>query len=95
MYLIADKLTVTGAKLGGLKNAYIADEGNIGRILNDIQSRARMIVITHSLAKHVKKEIEKLKKMNKIIVTIPDKSGGGEDVITKMIRDVVGFELKR
>lgn len=95
MYLIADKLTVTGAKLGGLKNAYVADESNIERILDNIQKSARIIVITQSLAKYVKKEIEKLRRMGKIVVTIPDKSGSGEDIVSKMIRDVVGFELKK
>ena len=94
MYLIADRLTVLGLRMNGLKNAYIADEKNVREVLEDVSKKARIILITHSLAKYVKREIGRLRKADKIVVEIPDRSGAGEDIIDKLIRDVVGFELK-
>ena len=95
MHLIADRLTVLGLRMNGLKNANIADERSVKEILTNISGDAKVIVITHSLAGCVKREIARLRKAGKIVVEIPDRSGAGEYVIGKLIRDVVGFELKK
>lgn len=95
MYLIGDRLIVAGMELAGLKNAFVADKENVSSVLKDVGNKARIIVITHTLAKYAKKDIEKLRKSEKIIVEIPDQSGGGEDTINKLVREVVGFELKK
>lgn len=95
MYLIGDRLITAGMELAGLKNAFVADKENISDVLKEVSNKARIIVITRSLAKHVEKDIERLRKSEKIIVEIPDQTGGGEDAINKLVREVVGFELKK
>lgn len=95
MHLIGDELTITGMRLGGLKNVHLADERNIGEVLSKVSKDARMVLITKELAEHAKKDIEKLRKTNKTIIEIPDKSGGGEDFVDRLVKDVIGFELKK
>ena len=95
MYLIADELTITGLRLAGLKNAYLADKESAGRILLEVSEQAKIILITCGLAESSKREIEKLRKVGKVIVEIPDRSGPGEDFVSKMVKDVIGFELKK
>jgi vacuolar-type H+-ATPase subunit F/Vma7 len=95
MHLIADKLTITGFSLAGLKNVHPADKDSFGRVLVDVSEKARIILVTNSLAKNSRREIEKLRKARKVIVEIPDRSGAGEDFVGKMVREVIGFELKK
>ncbi|HEX54849.1 MAG: hypothetical protein DRO90_00860 [Candidatus Altiarchaeales archaeon] len=93
--IIGDELTVTGMKLIGVKNCYIADKENVRDILENAVNKFAIVAITHSLSKHVKNEIERIRANNKIIVEIPDREGGGEDTLRKLVRDVIGFELKK
>lgn len=95
MYLIADKLTATGMRLSGLKKVYVADAGSAGSTLVEASDKAKILLITNTLAAHAKREIEKLRKAGKVIVEIPDRSGAGEDFVGKMIKEVIGFELKK
>jgi vacuolar-type H+-ATPase subunit F/Vma7 len=95
MYLIADKLTATGMKLSGLRNVYVADAAGAGNTLIEVSDKAKILLITNTLASHAKREIEKLRKAGKVIVEIPDRSGAGEDMVGKMIKEVIGFELKK
>lgn len=95
MHLIGDELTVTGMRLGGMKNVHLAKKENVGKILEKIAESSRMILITQGLAKAAGEEISKLRKKDKVIVEIPDREGGGEDVISKLIKEVIGFELKK
>ena len=94
VYLIGDRLTVTGLKLAGLKKAFIADEKNVNEVIKKIGSEANVILITSELAKLVVRDIEKLRKTGKIVIEIPDRSGSS-DVIEKLIKDAIGFELKK
>ena len=95
MHLIGDKLTVTGMKLGGFKEAHPATKENASKVLREISPSAGIILITQELAKGIKEDIEKVRKNKKVIVEIPDKSGGGEDFIDKLVKDVIGFDLKK
>jgi vacuolar-type H+-ATPase subunit F/Vma7 len=95
MYLIADRLTVTGFRLSGLKDVYVADKDSIGAVLLEVSDKAKIILVTTTLAAGAQREIVKLRKANKVIIEIPDKSGPGQDFVTKMIKDVIGFELKK
>lgn len=95
MYLIGDRVIVTGMELAGLKNAIAADKENISNVLKEVSNKARIIIITHALAGYAEKDIEKLRRSDKILVEIPDQSGGGEDTINKLVREVVGFELRK
>jgi vacuolar-type H+-ATPase subunit F/Vma7 len=95
MYLIADKLTATGMRLSGLKKVYVVDAAGAGGALIDASETAKILLITNTLAAHAKREIEKLRKAGKVIVEIPDRSGAGEDMVGRMIKEVIGFELKK
>lgn len=95
MHLIGDELTITGMRLSGLKNVHLANEKNVSEVLKEISKTARITLITQELAKHVKKDIEKLRKADKVILEIPDRSGGGEDFVDKLVREVIGFEIKK
>ena len=54
---------------------------------------SEIIVITHSLYQAARKRIDKMK--DKIVIETPDAKGGGEDIVNKIIRDVIGFELAK
>ncbi|MBN2251213.1 MAG: V-type ATP synthase subunit F [Candidatus Altiarchaeota archaeon] len=95
MYLIADRLTITGMRLAGLKRTYVADKDNVSGILLEASGEARIILITNALATHVRREIEKLRKAGKVIVELPDRSGAGEDFVGRMVKEVIGFDLKK
>jgi len=95
MHLIADKLTITGLSLAGLKSVHLADKDSVAGALLEVSDKAKIVLITNALATHSRKEIEKLRKAGKVIVEIPDRSGAGEDFVGKMVKEVIGFELKK
>jgi vacuolar-type H+-ATPase subunit F/Vma7 len=90
--IIGDEITVTGLKLVGMKDSYIATPETINSVLNNV-SESEIIVITHSLYQVARKRIEKMK--DKIIIETPDAKGGGEDIVNKIIKDVIGFEIAK
>lgn len=93
MYAFGDELTVTGLKLAGLKNSYAVDATQINDALQDT-NEARIILITHSLAKHAEEKIMELRDKGKIVVEIPDQAGGGDE-INRLIQSTIGVELKK
>ena len=93
MYAFGDELTVTGLKLAGLKNSYAVNVDQINDALQDI-NEARIILITHSLAKHAEETIGELREKGKIVVEIPDQAGGGDE-INRLIQSTIGVELKK
>ncbi|MFH0860135.1 MAG: V-type ATP synthase subunit F [Candidatus Altiarchaeota archaeon] len=95
MHLIGDRLTVTGLRLAGLKKAYEADGESVARILNDVKDKARVILLTQNLARHVQKEVDKIRADGGIVIEIPDRFGGGEAVMDRMIKEAIGFDLKK
>jgi vacuolar-type H+-ATPase subunit F/Vma7 len=94
MHLIADKLTITGFRLTGMKNVHLADKESAGKVLMEISDKANIILITNTLSANAAREIGKLRKLDKIIVEIPDRSGPGNDFVAKTVKEVIGFELK-
>lgn len=90
--VIGDEITVTGLKLAGLKNASVATEADVESLIESPEE-TDIIVITHSLYNAARKRIERMK--DKIVIEIPDSQGGGEDVVNKIIKDVIGFELNK
>lgn len=95
MYLIGDRLTVTGLQLAGLKKSYICDKDNVKKTLDDVRQKAKIILITQELAKHVERDIEKIREAGDILIEIPDRHGGGELIMEKMIKEALGFDLKK
>jgi len=94
MHFITDRLTAIGMGLAGLKKVSLATERDVSGILNRSSETEDILVITRGLATSAKEDIEKLRKSGKMIVEIPDRAGGGEDSINRIIREVVGFEVK-
>ena len=92
IFIVGDEITVTGLKLAGLKDAHIATAQNVETVLEQ-KGEAEIIVITHSLYSAARKKIDQMKE--NIVVEIPDAQGGGEDVVNKIIRDVIGFEITK
>ena len=93
--IIGDRLTVTGLELAGLKNMQIADQKTVVDKLKDIDEDMDVILVTQSLAQEALKEIKELRRDGKIVVEIPDREGGGEETISRIVRNVVGFDLAR
>ncbi len=94
MHFITDRLTAIGMGLAGLKKVSLATERDVSGILSKSSETEEILVITRGLATSAKEDIEKLRKSGKMIVEIPDRAGGGEDSINRIIREVVGFEVK-
>jgi len=94
MHFITDRLTAIGMGLAGLKKVSLATERDVSGILSKSSETEDILVITRGLATSAKEDIEKLRKSGKMIVEIPDRAGGGEDSINRIIREVVGFEVK-
>ncbi len=93
--IIGDRLTVTGLELSGLKNMQIADRNNIVDRMRDINEDMDVILVTQSLAQEAVKEIKELRRDGKIVVEIPDREGGGEERISRIVRNVIGFDLAK
>jgi vacuolar-type H+-ATPase subunit F/Vma7 len=94
LYLIGDELTTTGFGLAGVKKVYTATPDNIKQILDEIKEDADIIAITNELYGYAEENIKKIQSSGKIVIKIPDRGGGGEDLMSKLIRDTVGFEIK-
>ncbi|MBN2014841.1 MAG: V-type ATP synthase subunit F [Candidatus Altiarchaeota archaeon] len=92
--LIGDELTTTGFGLGGVKKAYSATTETVIDVLNKVKDEADIILITNKLYDSAEERIKKIRSAGKIILKIPDRSGGGEDIIRKLIKDTVGFEIR-
>ena len=92
VFVIGDEITATGLKMAGLKDSYVATPQNVEATLEKV-GESEIIVITHSLYQAARKRIDKMK--DKIVIETPDAKGGGEDVVNKIIKDVIGFELAK
>jgi vacuolar-type H+-ATPase subunit F/Vma7 len=95
MQVIGDELTVTGFRLAGMKKAIKADEDSVSQLLMDSQGSGDIILITQSLARHAQREIEMIRRKGIVLIEIPDRGGiGGEDIMQKLVKEAVGFDLK-
>ena len=93
LHIIGDELIITGFELAGVKNSYIASRENAEETLNKVLSKSDegdVIAIAHNLFPVVEK---KVKKSERIIVEIPDRTGAGEDKTREMIRNAVGMDI--
>ncbi len=93
--MIGDRLTVTGFELAGLKNMIIADQETIVDRVKSIDKDMDVILVTQSLAREALKEIKELRRDGRIVVEIPDREGGGEETTSRVVRDVIGFDLAK
>ncbi len=94
MHFITDRLTAIGMGIAGLKSVSIATGKEVSNLLNRTTETEDIVVISQGLAKPVKEDIKKLRRSGKMIVEIPDRESGGEDSVNRIVREVVGFDIK-
>jgi vacuolar-type H+-ATPase subunit F/Vma7 len=87
--VMGDDMTALGMRLAGVGNSVKADEGNAQETYDRLKQEADIMVITHTLFEALRSVDE-----SKINVRIPDKNGGGGDMIKDLVKKVVGFEVK-
>lgn len=87
--LIGDETTVLGLRLAGIKMSYVAGKENVDEIFRKAENEADIIIITTGLYNALKK-----KGSDKIVIQIPDKDTKETDVVRKLVKDVIGFEIK-
>ena len=93
LYVIGDELTITGLELAGIKESYIANKANAPDIFDEVLGKTGeedIIAVGHSVFEEIK---EKLRKMDRIVVEIPDISGAGEDKTAELIKSAVGRDV--
>jgi vacuolar-type H+-ATPase subunit F/Vma7 len=87
--VIGDEMTALGMRLAGVESSHAATVDNAQDVYNKVKEEADMIAITHTLFESVRNLDEE-----KITVRIPDRSGGGGDMVRDLVKRVVGFEVK-
>lgn len=90
MIVIGDELTVMGMKFAGLKDCITADENTVEDAIRKVPGEFDIIVMSAPLYKKAKGTLARLKE--KMVIELPDKEAGGEDMVARMIRDVIGFD---
>ena len=97
--VIGDSATVTGFKLAGVTEAYVAEGRNAEKKLMELLDRenAGIIIVTESIMAgldwRLKKRIEGIAKP--VVVSIPDKTGSSKEAgkLSELIKRALGFEL--
>lgn len=93
IHIIGDELTATGLGLAGAKHSYIATKENVEQILKDVLAKSDeedIVAVTHNLFPVIESEV---KKSERIVVEIPDRTGAGVDKTREMIRNAVGMDI--
>ncbi|VVB51265.1 V-type ATP synthase subunit F [uncultured archaeon] len=97
MHLIGDSLTVTGYRLAGLKDSKAvapSDKESVTAAIKQIPGETRILFISHSVAQNIPAEIQHLREHGLIVIELPDLSGGSQDVVNKLVREAVGFDIQ-
>ena len=98
--VIADPDTVTGFKLGGVKEGYPVEDMNEAKTTLEkiFKQDFSIIITTEKIGDELRKTIERLTKTSALpmIIEVPDKTGPSErktDPIGELIRRVIGVEM--
>ena len=98
--VVADADTVTGFRLGGIKEGYVVEttEEAEEALTNLIKEKTSIIIITEKIGDELREVIEKFTKSSALpmIIEIPDKSGPSErvtDPMMELIKRVIGVEM--
>ncbi|MFH1789197.1 MAG: V-type ATP synthase subunit F [Candidatus Altiarchaeota archaeon] len=94
MIYFGDRLNTVGLRLAGLKKVFTSDAASIKTDITKHSDEDAIVLVSNSLFTEAEKEIEELRKNGKIVVSIPDETGGGEEIIQNLIKQAVGFEIK-
>jgi V/A-type H+-transporting ATPase subunit F len=99
--VVADADTVTGFKLGGIKEGYAVEtseeaENTLKNLIKE--DKASIIIITEKIGDELREFIEGFTKSSALpmIIEIPDKSGPAEravDPMRDLIKRVIGVEM--
>ncbi|AXV37156.1 MAG: V-type ATP synthase subunit F [Methanobacteriaceae archaeon] len=98
--ILADPDTVTGFRLGGVKDAYpVANKEEAENTLKDlIKKDFSIIITTEKIGDELRETIDKFTKSSALpmIIEIPDKTGPTEratDPMGELIKRVIGVEM--
>ncbi len=98
--VVADADTVTGFKLGGIKEGYVVESTQEAEetLTNLIKEKTAIIIITEKIGEELREVIEKFTKSSALpmIIEIPDKSGPSDratDPMRELIKRVIGVEM--
>jgi V/A-type H+-transporting ATPase subunit F len=99
--IVADADTVTGFKLGGIKEGYVVEtpqeaEKNLENLIKGKQ--VSIIITTEKIGDEIRDFIDKYTKSSALpmIIEIPDKSGPSDravDPMRDLIKRVIGVEM--
>ena len=99
--VVADVDTVTGFKLGGIKEGHVVEtsqeaEETLGNIIKE--KDVSIIIITEKIGDEIRDFIERFTKLSALpmIIEIPDKSGPSDravDPMRDLIKRVIGVEM--
>ena len=99
--VIGDLDTVTGFKLGGVKEGHIVGTNEEAeKALDDlVESGISIIIITQKIANEIREHINKKigSDVLPMVIEIPDKSGNSNtdsDQMRDLIKRVIGVEIK-
>lgn len=95
MIYVGDRLTSVGFRLSGIKKSLVTNPASIKAEISKLSEGEDIILIANKLFTEASNEIEGLRRSGKIVVPIPDESGGGEDYINDLVRKAIGFEFRR
>ncbi len=98
--VMADKDTVTGFRLGGIKEGYpVENMEEAGKVLEDLINKDFSIIITtEKIGIEFRDTINKLtnERALPMVIEIPDKSGSikrESDPMSELIKRVIGVEM--
>ena len=93
--IIADKDTIIGFKLAGVRNSTIFNEKTIKEDVEKFKD-AHILILTENIAKTVREnKLEKL--IEGVIVEVPDKKGStglAINEISRLFEEAIGVKLK-
>jgi vacuolar-type H+-ATPase subunit F/Vma7 len=95
MIYFGDRLTSVGFRLSGLKKAFKSSGESLKSDIMRFGEREEIILVSNRLLNEAGRDLEDLRRTGRIIIPIPDETGGGEDYINDLIRKAIGFEFKR
>lgn len=87
--MVGDESTVLGLRLAGIKKGYVAGKENVEEVFRKAEGEADIVVITAGLYSALKR-----KESDKVIIQLPDREVADLDVVGKLVKDVIGFEIK-
>ncbi len=93
LYVIGDELTTKGLGLAGVKQSYVANKLNAMEVFEEVLGKTTsedIIAVGHSVFDELK---ERIRKVDRIVVEIPDISGEGEDKTAALIKSAVGRDV--